>query len=352
MSERVAEGSTSGRPGSTSFFATPFAIGDLEVANRLILAPMAGLTISAYRTHLKTHGVGLVTTEMVSAHGLLHGNMRTWEYLKSTQEERPLAVQLFGDTPEALAGAAEAMLSRGPVADLIDINMGCPVRKVLRTGAGAALLGDPDRAVAVAAAVVRVASQGGIPVTVKLRSGLKAGEQTAVALGRRLEEVGVQALTVHPRAAEQHYRGPADHTLTAAVVQKVGIPVVASGDIRSVSDALAVHERTGVEAVMLARGVAGNPWLADALLEGWSAPRPPLNLVVDDLRALIGRAMEERGPDRAIRWARQLLGWYLRPSGVPAGVVAALRMLTDVVSLDEALTALVDSRAQTPRQAE
>ena len=160
-------------------FAQPFRIGPVEIPNRVILAPMAGLTISGYRRHLKAHGVGLVTTEMVSAHGLLHHNIRTGEYLDFREEERPLAVQLFGDTPEAMAGATEIVLARSKRPDLIDINMGCPVRKVVRTGAGSALLADPARAVAMAAAVVKVAAQAGVPVTVKLRSGVKAGDGVA-----------------------------------------------------------------------------------------------------------------------------------------------------------------------------
>ena len=132
---------------------------------------MAGLTISAYRRHMKAHGVGLVTTEMVSAHGLLHRNVRTGAYLDFEEEERPLAVQLFGDTPEVMEARGRAVLARERIPDIIDINMGCPVRKVVKTGAGAALLGDPVRAVAVAAAVVRAALRYGVPVTVKLRSG-------------------------------------------------------------------------------------------------------------------------------------------------------------------------------------
>ena len=301
---------------------------------------MAGLTTSAYRRHMKGHGAGLVTTEMVSAHGLLHGNVRTGEYLDFAEEERPVAVQLFGDTPEVTARAAELILSRKVVPDLLDINMGCPVRKVVRTGAGAALLGDPDRAVAVAAAVVKVAAQVGVPVTVKLRSGLKEGDRTAVELARRLEAAGVQALGVHPRAAAQYFRGIADHSISEEVAQAVAVPVMASGDISSVSSALGIWRATGATAVMLARGAAGDPWLVGALLAGVSAERPPLPVVVEDLRALLRLAVAEKGPHRAARWIRKLLGWYLRPSGVPAGSVEALRCLPDAQALDGALAAL------------
>ncbi len=323
---------------TTSPFARPFRIGTLVVPNRAVLAPMAGLTISAYRRHMKTHGVGLVTTEMVSAHGILHHNVRTGAYLDFVDEERPVAVQLFGDTPEAMSAATDVVLAREQVPDVVDINMGCPVRKVIKTGAGAALLADPDRAVAMAAAVVREATPRGIPVTVKLRSGLKAGQGAqVVVLARRLEEVGVAAICIHPRTADQLYRGTADHSLTASLVGSLSIPVLASGDIHGFSSALAVHESTGAAAVMLARGVAGTPWAAEDLLTGVDRPRPSLEEVVADLRALIARVAEERGPERAARWARKLLSWYLRPSGVPAAVIEGLRLLPDAVRLDGAL---------------
>ncbi|MBC7293232.1 MAG: tRNA-dihydrouridine synthase family protein, partial [Thermoleophilia bacterium] len=220
----------------------------------------------AYRQHMRMHGVGLVTTEMVSAHGLVRHNQRTRRYLEFVPEERPIAVQLFGDTPEVMARAAELVLGSPWPPDILDINMGCPVRKVMRTGAGAALLGDLARAEKVAAAVVQVASQAGVPVTVKLRSGLRQGEVVAVDLARRLEAVGVQGLGVHPRTADQHYRGRADHAVTAAVVQAVKIPVMASGDIVGWEAAKAVLEQTGAAAVMVARGAAGRPWLVRELL--------------------------------------------------------------------------------------
>ncbi|MBN1320927.1 MAG: tRNA-dihydrouridine synthase [Thermoleophilia bacterium] len=322
------------------FLATPFRIGSVEVPNRVVLAPMAGLTCSAYRRHLKAHGAGLVTTEMVSAYGLTYHNVRTTEYLDFADEERPIAVQLFGDTPEVVARAAELVLSRPEAPDILDINMGCPVRKVVKTGAGAALLGEPDQAVAMAAAAVRVAAQRGVPVTVKLRSGLHLGDRTAVELAPRLEQVGVAALSVHPRAAEEYYRGKADHTVTAAVATVTGIPVMASGDINSLEAALAIVDATGAAAVMAARGVAGDPWLVDALLSGRSAPRPPLPVVVADMRLLLCRVVEERGPERAARWMRKLLGWYLRPSGIAVAAIEELRALPHAGLLDAALAAL------------
>jgi len=344
-----APGST---PDSTPDFSAPFSIGPVLIPNRVVLAPMAGLTTSAYRRHLKMHGAGLVTTEMVSAYGLLHGNRRTEDYVRLAEEERPVAVQLFGDTPDVMARAARLVLARDPargeaVPDMLDINMGCPVRKVIRTGAGSALLADPARAVAIAEAVVKVAAESGIPVTVKLRSGMQEGERSAVDLAPRLEQVGVAALGVHPRAASQHYRGNADHTITQAVVRAVGIPVIASGDVMSVSAAKAIAEGTGAAAVMVARGAAGDPWLLDSLLAGESRPRPPLPEVVADLRSLLAGVIEEMGEKRATKWMWRILGWYLRPSRVPVPVIAGLRAAPDGRALDAALAALArDSSAR------
>ena len=226
-------------------FSTPFRIGSVAIPNRVVLAPMAGLTSSAYRLHLKAHGAGLVTTEMVSAYGLVHGNKRTDDYLWFEQEERPIAVQLFGDTPEIMAHAARLVLERrpeggaaaAPVPDLLDINMGCPVRKVFRTGAGSALLADPERAVAMAAAVVKAASEYGVPVTVKLRSGVQEGERTAVDLapGWRRSAWPLWGYTRGRRASTT--AGSPITRSRQAVVRAVGIPVIASGDVMSVSAA-------------------------------------------------------------------------------------------------------------------
>jgi tRNA-dihydrouridine synthase B len=328
-------------------FSTPFQIGAVLIPNRVALAPMSGLTTSAYRRHLKKHGVGLVTTELISAHGLVHGSQRTEDYLRFAEEERPIAIQLFGETPEVMARAARIVLSperarAGALPDILDINMGCPVRKVVRTGAGSALLADIPRAAAMAAAMVEVAREFGVPVTAKVRSGLREGEWTAADLAQRLEEVGVAALGVHPRATSQQYRGSADHTVTEAVVRTVRIPVIASGDIVSVSSAQAIVERTGATAVMVARGAAGNPWLVGSLLAGEDRARPPLAEVVADIRALLGLVIAEMGEKRAVKWMWRLVGWYLRPSRVPVRVIEQLRAAPDARSLDDALAALAD----------
>ncbi|GAB4247723.1 MAG: tRNA dihydrouridine synthase DusB [Thermoleophilia bacterium] len=316
----------------------PLHIGPLEVPNRVVLAPMAGVTTSAFRRRMKCFGVGLVTTEMVSAYGLLHGNRRTRDYLAFTEEERPVAVQLFGQDPAAVAAAVAVVLQGERRPDVIDLNMGCPVRKVMKTGAGAALLSQPARAAAVAAAAVAAAAP--LPVTVKMRSGLVPERPVAVEVARRLEDAGVAALTVHPRAASQSYRGKADHTVTGAVAAAVGVPVVASGDVTSVAAAVELVRRTGAAAVMVARGMLGNPWLLADLLAGVERPRPPRDQVVAELRALLALAAEEMGSRRAARWVRRQLSWYLRPTGVSGRKVAELMTIGEAGALDAALAAL------------
>ena len=321
--------------------AAPFCIGRVEIPNRVVLAPMSGVTTSAYRRHLKAHGVGLVVTEMVSAQGLLHDNARTGEYLAFAEEERPLAVQLFDDEPVAMTRAVERVLCRPRVPDLLDINMGCPVRKVVKTGAGSALMADPARAVAVASAAVQVASTAGIPVIVKIRSGIEPGDGLAVSLAPRLEAAGVAALGIHARAASEYYHGKADHSVTEAVARAVGIPVMASGDMTSAEKGLAVVEATGASAVMVARGAMGNPWLVGELLSGKSAARPALPVVVGDLRRLLGLVAEEQGQERGARWIRKLLTCYLRPSKVPTPSIEAIRALNTAEEVDAALATLI-----------
>ena len=329
--------------------AQPLRLGDVELPNRVALAPMAGVTTSAYRLHVKRRGVGLVCTEMVSAYGLLYRNRRTEDYLEFREEERPLAVQLFGDEPLALGRATAVVLQRERRPDVIDINMGCPVRKVVKTGAGSALLAEPARAAAVAAAVVKAAADHGVPVTVKLRSGLDPGHEVAVEVARRLEQAGVAGVCLHPRAASQFYRGRADHEVTARVVAAVGLPVFASGDITSVAAVAAVLAQTGAAGVMVARAGLGDPWLVERLVRGQEIVRPGADEVIQDLRALLASATADMGSQRAARWIRKQLRWYLRPLRVPGSAVAELHHLPDAAALDEALAALASSIGQGPR---
>ncbi|MHB8867237.1 MAG: tRNA dihydrouridine synthase [Thermoleophilia bacterium] len=322
--------------------ASPFAIGGVIVPNRVILAPMAGMTNSAFRRRAKAHGAGLVVTEMVSANGLLYGNVATARYLDFLEEERPIAVQLFTADPNALRRAVEVCLERDLRPDLIDLNMGCPVRKVMKTGAGAALLADPRAAAELAHVAVEAAAQAGVPVTVKIRSGLAPDRIVAVETACRLEAVGVAAIGVHPRTASQLYRGRADHSVTAEVAVAVQVPVLASGDVTSVAAAAQILAESAAVAVMVARGAQRGPWLVADLVYGVERPRPELPAVTVELRELLRLAAADMGPRRALGWMRKIVGWYLKGSGVSAARVDGLRSAVDVGALDTALALLTE----------
>src|SRR5437588_9145597 len=236
-------------------------IRDVEIPTRLVLAPMAGVSVQAFRRQGRRYGAGLVCSEMVSCAGIEHRNERTLGYLRVGADEHPLAIQIFGSEPATMAEAARMVEAAG--ADVVDINFGCPVRKVTKTGAGATLLEDPARAAAI---VEAVADAVDIPVSVKMRRGLENGARTCLDVGPRLEEAGEASLTLHPRPARQMYTGEADHALTAELVERVGVPVVASGDVTSRARAQAVLATTGASAVMVGRGAQGNPWALGEML--------------------------------------------------------------------------------------
>src|SRR2546430_8678814 len=215
-------------------------IREVEIPSRLVLAPMAGVSVQAFRRQGRRYGAGLVCSEMVSCAGLHHGNERTLGYLRIASDERPLAVQIFGSDPCVMAEAARMVEQAG--ADIVDINFGCPVRKVTKTGAGATLLEEPERAERIVAAVAAAVS---VPVTVKMRRGLDNGSRDCLDVGPRLVEAGAASLTLHPRSAKQMYTGTADHSLTAELVSLGDVPVIASGDGTSRAQAQAGPRAAG-----------------------------------------------------------------------------------------------------------
>ena len=225
--------------------------------------------MQAFRRQGRRFGAGLVCSEMVSCAGLSHGNERTLGYLKIASDEHPLAVQIFGSDPAVMADAARMVEAAG--ADLVDVNFGCPVRKVTKTGAGATLLDDPDRACRIVEGVANAVS---VPVSVKMRRGLEDGSRAALSIGPRLVEAGASSLTLHPRSAKQMYTGTADHSLTAELVELVDVPVIASGDITSRARAQAVLATTGAAAVMVGRAAQGNPWAISEIVRRDDRPEP------------------------------------------------------------------------------
>jgi nifR3 family TIM-barrel protein len=291
----------------------PFEIGGVQIANRVVLAPLAGIGNWFVRLQAKRHGAGLVVSEMVSSFGLKHGDKRTHrEFLRIHPDEHPMAIQLFGHDPDVMREAAAMVAEAG--ADLIDINMGCPVRKVVKTGAGASLLDDQDKAVALARGAVE--GGGGVPVMVKVRSGQRPGERTGLTLSRRLvEEAGVAAIGFHPRHASQQHKGQPDYDLAAELVETLGAPVILSGGLSDEAVVREAYERTGVAAVMLARGSLGMPWLFERLV-GTRADEPTVAEVVDELNWVIDRAEEHLGVERAGRYLRKFYPWYADALGL------------------------------------
>ncbi|MEA2473159.1 MAG: tRNA-dihydrouridine synthase [Thermoleophilaceae bacterium] len=298
----------------------PWEISGIRVPNRLVLAPLAGIGNWFVRLQAKRHGAGLAFSEMVSSFGLKYGDERTLrEFLRIHPDEKPVPVQLFGYDADVMREAAAIAAEHG--ADLIDLNMGCPVRKVVKTGAGASLLDDPDRAVAIA----RAAGEGsGLPVTVKLRSGQRPGERTGFDLARRLvDEAGVAAIAFHPRHAAQQHRGEPDYDLAAELVECLDAPVIISGGLSDDERTLAAFERSGAAAAMLARGSLGNPWRFERLL-GLRDGEPTRREVLDELGWVIDRAEEHLGVERAGRYLRKFYPWYADTLGLTRREAAPL----------------------------
>ncbi len=319
----------------------PFRIADLEIPNRVLLAPLAGIGNWFVRLQAKRHGAGLAVSEMVSSFGLHHRNERTLrELMRIHPDEHPVSVQLFGHDAEVMRSGAAIAAEAG--ADLIDINMGCPVRKVRRTGAGAELLRDHDLALALA----RGAIEGsGLPVTVKLRSGIEAGDRSGFDLAVRLaEEAGVAAIAFHPRAATAGHKGKPDYALTRELVERVEVPVIVSGGLKSAEAAQRAYQESGADAVMIARGSLGNPWVFEELTGRRSEP-PDRAEVVAELLWVIDRAEEHMGTERAGRYLRKFYPWYMEPLGASAELADELQRNAD---LPEARRLIADLAAPAP----
>jgi tRNA-dihydrouridine synthase B len=307
-------------------------VGPVEIPSRLVLAPMAGVSVQAFRRQGRRYGAGLVCSEMVSCAGLQHRNERTLGYLRIAADEHPLAVQIFGSEPGVMAEAARMVEAAG--ADLVDINFGCPVRKVTKTGAGATLLDEPDRACGIVEAVAEAVS---VPVSVKMRRGLANGSRTCLDVGPRLVEAGAATLTLHPRSAKQMYTGEADHALTAELVERVGVPVIASGDITSRAKAQAVLATTGAEAVMVGRAAQGNPWVLREIMGGDSEPSQ--EEVVAELVLFIRETVRELGEHRATGFLKKFYGWYLGRGRSPRPFKQELVQLQALEEVEERLFA-------------
>ncbi len=286
-----------------------FQINSLALKNRIILAPMAGITALPYRRIMKTFGAGLVFTEMVSANGLIRDGRRTRELFTSHEDELPLGIQLFGDDPHVLSQAAEMVINAGA---LLDINMGCPVKKVVRSGAGSALLQNPLRVAKVLAAVRKVYPK---PLTIKIRSGWDETTINYLEIGRIAEAEGVDAVTLHPRTRSQGFSGKSRWNQIAELKSTLNIPVFGSGDIFTPEDGIEMFQQCSCDAIMIGRGGYGNPWLISQtleLLEGKSktipTPSERLKIVLKHLQL----NLEQFGEKKTLLEMRKHLCWYAR----------------------------------------
>jgi len=312
----------------------PLSIGSLTLGNNLILAPMAGITNLPFRLLAREQGASLCFTEMVSVNGLVREGRKTFELLRSVPEDRPLGIQLFGDDPQLLAEGARVVEGHG---NLIDINMGCPVKKVVGTGAGSALLREPARVRAIIRETRRATR---LPLTVKIRSGWVCDEANFLEIARIAEDEGCDAITLHPRSRSQMFEGHADWRKIAEMKQSVKIPVIGSGDLFTASDVTAMLAETGCDGVMVARGALGNPWIfsqALALLDGREqaplAPEERLRAALRHLELFTGLSDERV----ALREMRKHFGWYSHGLAGAAQFRKAVNIIEGKGALLEAL---------------
>ncbi len=312
----------------------PPSIGRLKLDNPVILAPMAGITNLPYRRINKAQGVALVFSEMISANGLIRDGQKTRELLVSSAEEAPLGIQLFGDDPEVLGQAASLLVDDGA---LLDINMGCPVKKVIRSGAGSALLKEPQRVGRIIKAVRKVYPG---PLTIKIRSGWDVDSINYLTIGRIAQDEGADAITLHPRPRSQAFAGKADWAQIGELKAELQIPVFGSGDIFTAEDALQMFQQTGCDAVMIGRGGYGNPWLIRSILEclaGKPTRQPDTSEKYRIAMQHLQLHRQQFGDQKAIFEMRKHLSWYAR--GLPGASIfrTSLQQITDIeVLIDQA----------------
>lgn len=338
VSRRRGEAAPPPTPPTRWPLAEPFAIGALQLENRIVQAPLAGIANWAYRRQSRRHGAGFTVSEMVASMGVHHGNQRTRDMLAVVADEHPVGVQLFGGDPAVMAEAARVAVDAG--ADLIDINMGCPVPKICKTGAGAALLDDIHRAAAIVDAMARAVD---VPVTVKMRRGMRVGDARPGEAAKRLVDAGAAAIFFHPRAAIERYDGCADHGITAEVVAAVDVPVIASGDITTPHQARAVLEETGCAAIAIGRAALGNPWNFAAMATGVEPPPMSLADTVSEIRAFADDVCRALGHRRAGAYLRKFYPWYLTGHDVTAAereAIVTAATLEDAIALLDQLVLL------------
>jgi tRNA-dihydrouridine synthase B len=321
----------------------PLTIGSLVLAHNVVLAPLAGITNLSFRRICRQQGASSAYTEMVSVNGLVREGTKTLALLKSSPDDRPLGIQLFGDKPYDLAEAARMVEGYG---DLLDINMGCPVRKVVGTGAGSALLQEPLKIAAIVRAV-RAATT--LPLTIKIRSGWHCGDNVFREIGRIAESEGCDAVTLHPRSRTMMFSGEADWSQLAELKSALTIPVIGSGDLFTADDCLRMLGETGCDGIMIARGALGNPWIFNQVRELTQTGRYRA-VTTGDRAATIEQHLdlfiEEMGEAVAVREIKKHIGWYAKGF---AGASEIRRAANSAVSLQDIhrLTERIRSAADT-----
>ena len=288
-------------------------IGNISVKTPILLAPMAGVTDYPFRVLCKEQGAGIVYSEFVSAHGIIRENIKTLQMIKFSDFERPIGIQIFGDTPDVMSKAAKQVYNKF-VPDLIDINYGCPVPKITKKGAGSAALKDLCLMDDITSAVVESVPE--IPVTVKMRAGWDESSIVVPDVGERLQKIGVKAIALHPRTTKQSYSGKADWELIKLLKKSVSVPVIGNGDIKKPQDVQKMFDQTGCDAVMIGRAALGNPWFfkeAVALYQGKkSSPSPSKTIRIKGCQKHLNDMIAWHGERTAINLMRKHFGWYIR----------------------------------------